>query len=488
MKLLSQLYRQPLGLLTDLYQLTMAYGYWKLGLARREAVFHLIFRRHPFGGGFTLACGLEVAAEFLEALRFDETDIEYLSGLAGSDGRPLFEQAFLDELLRLRFSCDIDAMPEGTVAFPQEPLVRVQGPLIQGQIIETPLLNLINFQSLVATKAARVCLAARGDPVLEFGLRRAQGIDGGVLATRAAYAGGCDATSNVLAGRLLGIPVRGTHAHSWVMCFEEEIEAFRAYARALPGNCIFLVDTYETIEGVRRAAEVGRWLRERGHELVGIRLDSGDLAALSVEARRILDDAGFPGAVIVASSDLDEHAIESLKAQGARISVWGVGTKLATAYDEPALGGVYKLGSIRGEDGRWRHRLKRSDHPLKVSNPGRLQVRRRERRGVYIEDVIYDVDQGLEPGSGPAGAAGSSRRGDVPADARGSDLLVPVFRGGRRVLPPASLEEIRRRVRSELDRLDDGVKRLTQPAVYEVGIEKRLSELKARFLREAGSS
>src|SRR5215213_2354655 len=353
------LYGQSLSLLTDLYQLTMAYGYWKLGRGEQEAVFHLTFRKHPFAGGFTVACGLHAVIDYLRALRFDESDVGYLATLKGNDGRPLFDRKFLDYLRDMRFTCDIDAIPEGTAVFPHEPLVRVKGPILQAQIIETPLLNLVNFQTLIATKAARVCLAARGEPVLEFGLRRAQGIDGALSASRAAYVGGCAATSNVLAGRLFGIPVKGTHAHSWVMSFEDEREAFQEYAEALPNNCVFLADTYDTLEGVRRAAEVGKKLRARGHEMVGIRLDSGDLAYLSIEARKILDEAGFPRAAILASNDLDENLIASLKEQGAKVNVWGVGTKLVTAYDQPALGGVYKMAAIRAKDGKaWEHKVK----------------------------------------------------------------------------------------------------------------------------------
>src|SRR2546422_1193636 len=319
------------ALLTDLYQLTMAYGYWRSGRAEREAVFHLFFRDLPFQCGFTLKAGLAPAIEFLRVFQFTEDDLAFLGAIRGNDDQPLFDRGFLDYLGTLRFSCDVDAIPEGTAVFPQEPLLRIQGPILQCQLLETALLNLINFQSLIATKAARVCLAARGEPVLEFGLRRAQGVDGALAASRAAYIGGCAATSNVLAAKLYGIPVRGTHAHSWVMSFDDEREAFRAYAEAMPNNCVFLVDTYDTLEGVRRAVEVGRLLRGRGHEMVGIRLDSGDLAWLSVEARKLLDAAGFPNAVIVASNDLDEHIIVSLKEQGARINVWGVGTKLVTA-------------------------------------------------------------------------------------------------------------------------------------------------------------
>ena len=313
--MLDELYRPPLALLTDLYQLTMAYGYWKLGRAEQEAVFHLFFRKPPFAGGYAVAAGLETAIEFLRAFRFDESDIAYLASLTGNDGRPLFDAEFLGHLGELRLAVDVDAMPEGTVAFGQEPLVRVRGPILQCQLLETPLLNIINFQTLIATKAARICEAAGDDSVLEFGLRRAQGIDGALSASRAAYIGGCSATSNVLAGKLFGIPVKGTHAHSWVMSFDTEAESFEQYAAVMPNNCVFLVDTYDTLDGVRQAAEVGKKLRRQGHELVGIRLDSGDLAYLSIEARKILDEAGFPDAGIVASNDLDEHLIENLRTQ-----------------------------------------------------------------------------------------------------------------------------------------------------------------------------
>src|SRR5688572_20045473 len=285
------IYKHSLALLTDLYELTMAHGYWKAGVDAKEAVFHLFFRQNPFGSGFSIACGLGYVIDFLKDFRFDEGDTRYLSGLTGNDGRPIFEPEFLSTLRALEITCDIDAIPEGTVVFPHEPLLRVRGPIGQCQLLETALLNLINFQTLIATKAARICISARGDPVLEFGLRRAQGVDGGLAASRAAYIGGCAGTSNVLAGKIFGIPVRGTHAHSWVMSFDTEIEAFRAYADAMPNNCVFLVDTYDTLTGVQHAIEMGKWLRKRGHKLTGVRLDSGDLAWLSIEARRMLDAA-----------------------------------------------------------------------------------------------------------------------------------------------------------------------------------------------------
>lgn len=370
MSTLRQIYRHSLALLTDLYELTMAYGYWKLGLGEREAVFCLSYRNNPFDGGFSIACGLHDVIDFLQSLRFSQEDTDYLASLTGADGKPLFDRGFLEHLRQMEFACDIDALPEGTVAFGHEPLIRVKGPIFQGQIIETALLTLLNFQTLIATKAARICLAAKGDPVLEFGLRRAQGIDGGITATRAAYVGGCAATSNLLAGKLFGIPVKGTHAHSWVMTFDTELEAFDAYAKVMPNNCIFLVDTYNTISGIAHAIEVGKTLHAQGHELTGIRLDSGDLAYLSIEARKMLDEAGFKHTAILATNDLDESIIASLKdQQGAKITVWGVGTKLATAFDQPALGGVYKLTALRDSNGHCRTRLNCPSKPRRSRFP-----------------------------------------------------------------------------------------------------------------------
>ncbi|MFN0202164.1 MAG: nicotinate phosphoribosyltransferase, partial [Bacteroidia bacterium] len=320
-------------LLTDLYQLTMAYGYWKANRHEEEAVFHLFFRKHPFKGNFTIAAGLQTVIEFIEHFQFQADEIQYLATLTGNDGAALFEPAFLTYLENLRFDGNIHAVPEGTIVHPHEPLLRIQANIVLGQLLETPLLNILNFQTLIATKAARVCLAAKGDAVSEFGLRRAQGKDGALSASRAAYIGGCGSTSNVLAGKVFGIPLKGTHAHSWVMSFAEEIDAFETYAQALPNNCVFLVDTYDTVQGVKNAILVGKQLAAKGYRLAGIRLDSGDLAALSIAARELLDAAGFPDALIVASNDLDEYEIEKLKQQGAKIQVWGVGTKLVTAYD-----------------------------------------------------------------------------------------------------------------------------------------------------------
>jgi nicotinate phosphoribosyltransferase len=487
MSVLGTLYKTSLGLLTDLYELTMAFGYWKSGNHEREAAFHLSFRKHPFDGGFTVAAGLATVVEYLECLRFDREDLAYLAGLCGNDDRPLFEPAFLDYLGEMRLACDVHAIPEGTVVFPQEPLVRVTGPLLQAQLLETALLNIINFQTLVATKAARVALAAQGEPVLEFGLRRAQGIDGALAASRAAYLGGCAATSNVLAGRLFGIPVRGTHAHSWVMSFDDELAAFRAYARAMPNNCLFLVDTYNTLDGVRHAIEVGREMRQQGHEMIGVRLDSGDLAWLSIETRRMLDEAGFPKAVIVGSNDLDEQIITSLKDQGATIAVWGVGTRLVTAYDEPALGGVYKLTALRDADGRWLPKIKLSEQTIKVTNPGILQVRRYRRPGrdEAIGDVIFDELVPFQGECTMVDPLDMTHRKRMPADAASEDLLVPIFSRGRRIYDLPTLEQSRDRARQQLTTFHAGVKRFVNPHRYPVGLESGLHARKAELMLKA---
>lgn len=476
---LSSLYRHSLALLTDLYQLTMAYGYWKQWLAEREAVFHLTFRRAPFGGKYAVACGLSYVVDLLSDLHFTTEDLAYLTELNGADGKALFEPAFLDYLGRLEFRCDVDAIPEGTAVFPHEPLVRVKGPLLQAQIIETALLNIVNFQTLIATKAARVCRAARGEPVVEFGLRRAQGIDGGLAASRAAFIGGCEATSNVLAGKLFGIPVRGTHAHSWVMAYDDELESFRAYAASLPNNCVFLVDTYDTLEGVRNAARVGLELRARGHEMLGIRLDSGDLGPLSIAARQILDEAGLSKAAIVASNDLDEHEIDRLKREGAAINVWGVGTHLVTAHDQPALGGVYKLSALRDEAGNWEYKIKLSNEPIKMSNPGILQVRRYRNASSFLADAIYDEPTGIDAPPKIVSPEGSDSL-RIPPNAEAEDLLVPVFRSGRAVYNPPATAEARRRTTEQLVLLPETVQALTNAEPYVVGLEHQLADRKRR--------
>jgi nicotinate phosphoribosyltransferase len=485
MDLLGAIYKPALGLLTDLYELTMACGYWKTGQQDRPAVFHLFFRKHPFGGGFTVAAGLAAAVDYLQTLRFDPDDLTYLEGLRGNDGGPLFPRAFLDFLAQFHFRCDVDAVAEGTLVFPQEPLLRVIGPLVEAQLVESALLNLINFPTLIATKAARVVLAARGEPVLEFGLRRAQGIDGALTASRAAYLGGCSATSNVLAGRFLGIPVGGTHAHSWVLCFDDEASAYRAYAQAMPNNCLFLVDTYDSLEGVRHAIEVGRELRRQGKQLMGVRLDSGDLAWLSIEARRMLDEAGFSDAAIVASNDLDEWIIASLKDQGAKIGVWGVGTRLVTAYGQPALGGVYKLSALGDGQGGWQDKVKVSEQAIKTSNPGILQVRRYFAEGQAIGDAIFDQQS---PGRGDCtivDPADMTRRKTIAADTAAEELLTPVFRAGRRVGELPSLEESRARLQEQLKMFHAGIKRLVNPHRYPVGLELGLHDRKTALILQS---
>jgi nicotinate phosphoribosyltransferase len=474
-----------LALLTDLYELTMACAYWKSGTANKEGAFHLFFRQQPFQGGFTLASGLSTAIDYLRGLRFEESDLAYLATLLGNDQQPLLEPGFLDYLRQLRFTCDVDALPEGTVVFPQEPLLRVQGSILQAQIVETALLNFLNFESLIATKAARVCLAAQGEPVVEFGLRRAQGVNGGLTASRAAYVGGCAGTSNVLAGKVFGIPISGTHAHSWVMSFDTELEAFAVYAQAMPNNCIFLVDTYNSLDGVRHAVEIGRRLRDRGHELAGIRLDSGDLAFLSIEARKLLDEAGFPRTTIVGSNDLDEHIIASLKQQGATINVWGVGTKLATAFDQPALGGVYKLSAIRQPGGPWQPKLKLSEQVAKITNPGILQVRRFRTGTEFIGDAIYDVSRPLPEAWTIVDPLDLTRRKHFSPETMGEDLLVPIFRGGQLVYQAPPLEEVRERAKQQLAMLHPGIKRAINPHQYPAGLELGLDQLKTRLVLEA---
>lgn len=483
--MIHQLYRTPLALLTDLYELTMAYGYWKLGRAERQAVFHHAFRKPPFAGGYAIAAGLQPAIEYLESYQFDQSDLDYLGTLTGNDDRPLFEEGFLDYLANLRLTVDVDAMPEGSVVFGQEPLLRVRGPILQCQILETPLLNIINFQTLIATKAARVTSVAGLEPVLEFGLRRAQGIDGGISASRAAYVGGCDATSNVLGGKLFGIPVKGTHAHSWVMSFETEVESFEQYAAAMPNNCVFLVDTYDTLEGVRQAIRVGKQLRERGHAMVGIRLDSGDLAYLSNEARRMLDEAGFPDAKIVASNDLDEHIIESLHNQDAKIAIWGVGTKLATAHDDPALGGVYKLSALRNDDGTWAPKVKLSEQAIKTSIPGTLQVRRYLDDGGAIGDMIYDETTGIDQREIIVDVKDPTRRKKLSRSAEAVDLLLPVLREGHVVAEKETFETIRNRRHQQLSNLHPTIRRLLNPHEYPVGLDIGLHELRDRMIHEA---
>jgi nicotinate phosphoribosyltransferase len=476
---LSKVYKGGWGVLTDLYQLTMAYGYWKQELHERRAVFHLFFRNHPFKGTFTVAAGLALVADYLKNLQFSADDVQYLGSLKGADGQALFSETFLHYLQRLRFTGDVYAVPEGTLMYPHEPLIRIEAPLLQAQLIETALLTLTNFSSLIATKAVRIRRAAGNDQVLEFGLRRAQGIDGGLTASRAAFIGGCNATSNVWAGKYLGIPVKGTHAHSWVMVFEDELEAFKAYAEAMPNNCIFLVDTYNTLEGVRNAAKVGQVLKAQGHQLLGIRLDSGDLTVLSKQAREILDEAGLEETAIVASNDLDEINLSKIKQGGGEVTVWGIGTRLATAYDQPALGGVYKLAGIENEDGMMEPRIKLSDQDLKTSNPGRQQVRRFfDQDGLPLGDMIFlqDAEPTENPSIKPYHLAGQV---DMSGADHHKDLLEPIMKDGEVCYDFPGLPAIQKYCLEQVAIYDRSPDR-----AYVFGLEQRMVDVKEQLIKK----
>jgi nicotinate phosphoribosyltransferase len=473
------------ALTTDFYEVTMACSYWRAGVSDHDAAFHVVFRENPFGGEFTVAAGLQTVVDFIREFHFSGEQIAYLAAQGGNDDKPLFDPGFLDYLRGLRLSCDIDAMPEGTVVFPHEPLIRVCGPIIQCQLLETALLTILNFQSLIATKAARVCYAAGNDDVIEFGLRRAQGADGGLTAARAAYIGGCAGTSNLQAGERFGIPVSGTQAHSWIMFFETETEAFQTYARVMPNNAVFLVDTYDSIEGTRRAIEAARQLRKEGHEIIGVRLDSGDRVALSIEARKLLDAAGFPSAKIVCSGDLDEFAIAEMKRAGAKIDIWGVGTKLTTGQPDAALGGIYKLGAMRRPGEKWRYRIKLSDEPAKTSCPGLLQVRRyRDIKGRFLADAIYEINHGVgEPCTIFEMATGAHV--EIQSGSHHTDLLAPIFRGGKLVYQSPGLPESRARTREQLASLPPDVLTLEKPSRYDVGLENSLHELRSQLIGHA---
>ena len=478
-----------MALLTDLYELTMAFAYWKENLHQKTACFQLFFRRQPFKGGFVVTAGLEPLLQYLKNFSFSQSDISYLAGLQSTDGKALFEKDFLKILKELRFTCDLWAMPEGSIVFPYEPILRIEGPLLQCQIFESVALNFINFSSLIATKAARICLAAGEDPVLEFGLRRAQGPDGALSAARSAYIGGVAATSNVLAGKRFNIPVRGTHAHSYVMIFDDEKEAFASYARAMPSNCVFLVDTYNTLEGIEKAIEVGKDLKKRGQKLLGIRLDSGDLAYLSIEARKRLDAEGFLDAKIIVSNELDEDIISNLKQQGACIDIWGVGTNLVTAKSCPALDGVYKLSALQDETGGWQYKVKLSEQMLKISNPGRLQVKRYSMAGEYRADLIFDEDtctsNFLSSSPRLIDPIDGTRKKFILPSMESEDLLKRMFKQGELIEPLPSLEEIRIKAKDSLSKFHEGIKRLYNPDQFVVGLEESLYDLKIKLIEEA---
>ena len=478
----------PSPLLSDLYQLTMALGYWRTQKFEQPAIFHLHFRASPFGGGYTIAAGLQSVVEFIQNYRWAASDLAYLGSLEGAPGSPLFPPDFLRMLSALRLCVSLEAIEEGRAVFPLEPIIRVHGPIGHCQLLESALLNFVNFQSLIATKAARIRSAAGEDTVLEFGLRRAQGVDGALHASRAAYLGGAHATSNLMAGQAYGIPVQGTHAHSWVMSFESELEAFEAYARCLPDNVVLLVDTYDVRQGVLNAIEVGHQLKARGMNLRGIRIDSGDLAFLSVMARSLLDDAGFNQTRIVGSNDLDESVIESLKIQGARIDTWGVGTHLVTGHPQAALGGVYKLAALH-VDGHWVPKIKISESLAKISIPGAQQIRRYRQDAYYICDLIYSdpsfqtsASLNSQPGPYLVDPMDPWRRRRLPLEGPYEDLLVPILRAGELVYQVPPLDESRRRCLEELTCLHPGIRRFKNPHIYPVGLDPQLFEKRQRMI------
>ena len=476
------LQREGLALLTDLYELTMIAGYLREGRAGQQVCFEYFFRSLPPHGGFGIVAGLDPFLDYVEHLRFAPDDIAYLRTLG------MFDEAFFGFLETFEPRCTIRAMEEGSLVFPHEPIVQVEGTIFEAQLIETALLNLMNHQTLLATKAARVCLAAEGDPVLEFGLRRAHGPDGGLSGSRACYIGGCSATSNVLAGKAYGIPVSGTHAHSWVMSFESELEAFRAFARNYPDRCILLVDTYDTIgSGIPNAITVFREMRERGMDVrPAVRLDSGDLAKLSKAAYQMMVAAGFDQPLIVASNDLDEDLIADLKRQRSRINAWGVGTNLITSSNCPALNGVYKLVSVR-ENGEWLPRIKTTSNIEKATDPGRKQVIRYFDEADHpIGDVLFSREEAIP------------ERGDITVHHRTQhhlharlrnawrceSLLQTRFEDGRRVAPPRKIEDIQRHMRAQVATLPEEFKRLRNPEIYRVMLSETIGRTKEGLLEK----
>ena len=474
-----------LTLLTDLYQLTMMQGYFK-NENKDTVVFDAFYRTNPSGNGFAIAAGLEQVIDYVKNLRFSPEDIEYLRNLH------IFDEDFLEYLEGFKFTGSMYAIPEGTVVFPKEPLIKVIAPIMEAQLIETAILNIVNHQSLIATKAARVTYAAKGDGVLEFGLRRAQGPDAGVYGARAAMIGGCVATSNVLAGQMFNVPVSGTHAHSWIMSFPDEYTAFKKYAELYPNACTLLVDTYDTLKsGVPNAIRVFREMKEAGIPLTkyGIRLDSGDLAYLSKRARKMLDKAGFPDAVISASSDLDENLIDSLKAQGAEINVWGVGTNLITSKDQPAFGGVYKLAAIKNPDGTFTPKIKLSENTAKVTNPGNKTVYRiyDKETGMLNADLICLADETFDTEKDlrifdPIETWKKTRYKAGTYEIR--ELLVPIFIDGECVYESPSVMEMREYCYQEQNTVWEESRRLVNPHKVYVDLSDKLYKMKAQLLEE----
>ena len=477
------------ALLTDLYEITMAQGLWESGKLDEEASFTAFFRDLPFGNGFAVMCGTADLPALVENLRFTDDDISYLAGLKAPADGALFKPGFLEYLKGFRMHVDIDAVPEGELVFGREPMVRVTGPSLECQLLETALLNTIGFQTLVATKTARVVKAAKGRPVAEFGLRRAQGPDGGMAVARASYVAGASSTSNVLAGRKYGIPVFGTHAHSWVMSFPSELEAFRAFARSMPNNCTLLIDTYDVREGVENAITVAHEMEGRGERLAAIRIDSGDLAKLTAYVRRRFDAEGLGYVKISVSNDLDEYTIQSLLHQGAPIDSFGVGTKLATCYDQPALGCVYKLSARRAAgDAAWTPVVKLSEQPYKRTIPGIQRLRRYvDEDGGPVCDMIYDeaylAGEGASRGSTLVAVNDAALVTDVGGLAY-REVLEPCVRDGRAATPREPLQAARDRCAAAVAALDPSYKRFLYPQTYVVGMESGLAQVRDELVRE----
>ena len=475
-----------LTLLTDLYELTMMQGYFK-NPTNQTVIFDMFYRTNPCGGSFAIAAGLEQMIEYIENLRFTEEDVEYLRSLN------IFQENFLEYLSTFHFTGDIYAIPEGTVVFPREPLVKVIAPIMEAQLVETAILNIINHQSLIATKAARVCYAARGDGVMEFGLRRAQGPDAGIYGARAAVIAGCVGTSNVLTGQMFHVPVLGTHAHSWIMSFPDEYTAFKTYAKMYPDSCTLLVDTYDVLKsGVPNAIRVFEEMREEGIKLTkyGIRIDSGDLAYLSKEAYKMLAAAGFDDATIAASSDLDEYLIDSLKTQDAKINSWGVGTNLITSKDNPAFGGVYKLAAVKDADSNnFIPKIKLSENTEKVTNPGNKTVYRiySKTTGKIKADLICLADEVFDPEEtmiifDPVDTWKKTKVLGGTYEIR--ELLIPVIREGKRVYTSPDVMDIRDYCQKEQNTLWDESRRLINPQKVYVDLSQKLYDLKKNLLEE----
>lgn len=476
---------QNLTLLTDLYELTMMQGYLR-NPVQETVIFDVFYRNNPCGNGFAIAAGLDQMIDYIKNLRFEKDDLDYLRSLE------IFDDEFLAYLADFHFSGDIYAIPEGTVVFPREPLVKVIAPIMEAQLVETAILNIINHQSLIATKAARVVNAARGDGIMEFGLRRAQGPDAGTYGARAAVIGGCIGTSNVLTGKMFDVPVLGTHAHSWIMSFPDEYTAFKTYAELYPGACTLLVDTYDTLKsGVPNAIRVFKEMQETGKlsGRYGIRLDSGDLAYLSKEARKMLDAAGFEDAVIAASSDLDEYLIDSLKSQGAAITSWGVGTNLITSKDCPAFGGVYKLAAVKTGDGEFVPKIKLSENTEKITNPGNKTVYRiyEKTNGklkadlISLVDDVFDESKDLVIFDPQATWKKTHLKGGTYTM---KELMVKVFEKGECIYQSPSVMEIREFCKKEQETLWDETRRLVNPHEVYVDLSDRLYAMKTKLLNE----